>query len=223
MHWLMGIVAGLGVTCLLIVVIVVGSFATILGGGQGGSAPAPERPSIARSFVATAPGPQAPPSPDIAVGNRVIELARGWLGVPYLFGGCSPTGVDCSCLVQNVYGAAGIRLPRVAVDQFNATVPVSDPQPGDLVFFANTYEPGISHVGIYIGDGMQINAPTTGQLVSVAPVFTGYWGNHYVGARRVRVWIATACSVTGGASNRGARLHQRDQAEPAALPPKLGS
>ena len=186
MHWLMGIVAGLGVTCLLIVVIVVGSFATILGGGQGGSAPAPERPSIARSFVATAPGPQAPPSPDIGVGNRVIELARGWLGVPYLFGGCSPTGVDCSCLVQNVYGAAGMRLPRVAVDQFNATVPVSDPQPGDLVFFANTYEPGISHVGIYIGNGTQINAPTTGQVVSVAPVLTGYWGSHYAGARRVR-------------------------------------
>jgi cell wall-associated NlpC family hydrolase len=185
MRWLMGIVAGLGVTCMLIVLIVVGRFATILGGGQAGSAPAPERPSIARPFVATAPGPQGPLLPDIAVGNRIIDLARGWLGVPYLFGGCSPTGIDCSCLVQNVYSAVGIHLPRVAVDQFNATVPVSDPQPGDLVFFANTYEPGISHVSIYIGDGTQIDAPTTGQVVSVAPVFTGYWGNHYAGARRV--------------------------------------
>jgi cell wall-associated NlpC family hydrolase len=68
--------------------------------------------------------------------------------VRYLFGGCSPTGVDCSCLVLNVYAVVGIHLPRVAVDQFNATVPVGDPQPGDLVFFANTYEPGISHLGI---------------------------------------------------------------------------
>ena len=187
MHWLMGIVAGLGGTCLLIVLIVVGTFATILGGGQRGSAPVPER-SIARPFVATAPGPQQEPlsSRDIAVGNRIIELTRGWLAVPYVFGGCSPTGVDCSCLVQNVYAAVGIHLPRVAVDQFNATVPVSDPQPGDLVFFANTYEPGISHVGVYIGDGLQINAPTTGQVVSVAPVFTGYWGSHFAGARRVR-------------------------------------
>jgi cell wall-associated NlpC family hydrolase len=92
--------------------------------------------------------------------------------------------VDCSCLVQNVYAAAGIHLPRVAVDQFNATLPSGDPRPGDLVFFANTYEPGISHVGIYIGDGLQINAPTTGQAVSVAPVFSGYWGAHYAGARR---------------------------------------
>jgi cell wall-associated NlpC family hydrolase len=185
MRWLMGIVAGLAVTCLLTVLIVVGTFATILSGGQAGSAPAPELPSIARPIVATAPGPQGPLSPELAVGNRIIELGRGWLGVPYLFGGCSPTGIDCSCLVQNVYAAIGIHLPRVAVDQFNATVPVSDPQPGDLVFFANTYEPGISHVGIYIGDGLQINAPTTGQVVSVAPVFTGYWGNHYAGARRV--------------------------------------
>jgi cell wall-associated NlpC family hydrolase len=186
-RWVIGLTATLLVISLLIVLIVVGTFATIFGGGQGSSAPATESPAVVRTLVATAPGPQAELSPDSARGNRIIELARGWLGVPYQFGGCSPNGVDCSCLVQSVYGAAGIRLPRVAVDQFNATVPVSDPQPGDLVFFANTYEPGISHVGIYIGEGMQINAPTTGQVVSVAPVFTGYWGNHYAGARRVRV------------------------------------
>ena len=127
-----------------------------------------------------------PPARETDLGDRIVQLAQAWLGIPYLFGGCSRTGVDCSCLVQNVYAAVGVRLPRVAVDQFNATVPVGDPQPGDLVFFANTYEPGISHVGIYIGNGMQINAPTTGQLVSVAPVFSGYWGNHFAGARRVR-------------------------------------
>jgi cell wall-associated NlpC family hydrolase len=186
-RWVMGLVAGLVVMCLLVVLIVVGTFATVLGGRPAGSSPAAESPSAVRTFVATAPGPQGGLSPDTALGQRIIELAHAWLGVPYVFGGCSSTGVDCSCLVQNVYGAAGIRLPRVAVDQFNATVAVSDPQPGDLVFFANTYEPGISHVGIYIGEGMQINAPTTGQVVSVAPVFTGYWGNHYAGARRVRV------------------------------------
>ena len=82
---------------------------------------------------------------------------------------------------------AGIHLPRVAVDQFNASLPVSDPKPDDLVFIANTYEPGISHVGIYIGNALQMNAPTTEQVVSVAPVFTGYWANHYAGTRRVRV------------------------------------
>src|SRR5207245_5020041 len=164
-----------------------GTFATILGSGPAGSAPAAQSPSVVRTLVATVPAFQGGLSPDSALANRIMEFARAWLGVPYVFGGCSSAGVDCSCLVQNVYAAAGIHLPRVAVDQFNATVPVSDPQPGDLVFFANTYEPGISHVGIYIGNGMQINAPTTGQVVSVAPVFTGYWGNHYAGARRPRV------------------------------------
>jgi cell wall-associated NlpC family hydrolase len=181
MSWVVGMVAGLAVTCLLIVLIVVGMFATVLGGTQAGSAPAAESPSVVRTLAATAPGPQGGLSADSSFGESIIELARAWLGVPYVFGGCSLTGVDCSCLVQKVYAAAGILLPRVAVDQFNATVPVSDPRPGDLVFFANTYEPGISHVGIYIGDGLQINAPTTGQVVSVAPVFTGYWGNHYAG------------------------------------------
>jgi cell wall-associated NlpC family hydrolase len=183
MRWLMGLVAGLVVICLMIVLVVVGSFATALSGRQAASAPAAESPSVVRTLAVTALGPDRGP---ISLGNHIIELAQAWLGVPYLFGGCSPTGVDCSCLVQNVYSAAGILLPRVAVDQFNATVPVGDPQPGDLVFFANTYEPGISHVGIYIGNGLQINAPTTGQVVSVAPVFTGYWGSHYAGARRVR-------------------------------------
>jgi cell wall-associated NlpC family hydrolase len=185
-RWVIGVIAALVVISLLIVLIVVGTFATILGGGHAGSAPAAESPAVVRTLVATVPGPQGALSPDVALGNRIIELARAWLGVPYVFGGCSSAGVDCSCLVQNVYAVAGIHLPRVAIDQFNATVPVSDPQPGDLVFFANTYEPGISHVGIYIGNGMQIDAPTTGQVVSVAPVFTGYWGNHYAGARRVR-------------------------------------
>jgi cell wall-associated NlpC family hydrolase len=118
----------------------------------------------------------------------VLEAARSWLGVPYLFGGCSHHGVDCSCLVQLVYRAVGINLPRVAADQFAATTRLTRDQlvAGDLVFFANTYMPGISHVGIYLGGGLQINAPTEGQVVSVQPVFDGYWGQHYAGAGRAR-------------------------------------
>jgi cell wall-associated NlpC family hydrolase len=123
-----------------------------------------------------------------APGRDVLAEAHTWLGVPYLYGGCSRQGVDCSCLVQLVYRAVGMNLPRVASDQFNATSRISSEQaqPGDLVFFANTYMPGISHVGIYIGNGQQINAPTTGQVVSVQPVFSGYWGAHLAGFGRVR-------------------------------------
>jgi cell wall-associated NlpC family hydrolase len=95
--------------------------------------------------------------------------------------------VDCSCLVELVYQHLGINLPRTAADQYAATSRLTRDQlqPGDLVFFANTYMPGISHVGIYIGNDQQINAPTEGQPVSVQPVFEGYWGAHYAGAGRV--------------------------------------
>ncbi len=113
------------------------------------------------------------PVPD---GRDVVAAVEAWLGVPYRFGGCSSRGIDCSCLVQLVYQSVGVSLPRVAADQFKATARVAreDLVPGDLVFFANTYIRGISHVGIYIGDGRQISAPTEGQNVSIQPVFTGY-------------------------------------------------
>jgi cell wall-associated NlpC family hydrolase len=124
----------------------------------------------------------------LTVGFDLVQAAERWLGVPYVFGGCSPNGVDCSCLVQLVFAGLGINLPRTAAEQFAATTRVSrdDLQPGDLVFFANTYMPGISHVGIYIGGGQQINAPTEGQRVSVQPVFEGYWGAHFAGGGKVR-------------------------------------
>ena len=119
--------------------------------------------------------------------QSVTQVAQQWLGVPYVFGGCSTRGVDCSCLVELVYQRLGINLPRTAAEQFAATGRLNREQlqPGDLVFFANTYMPGISHVGIYIGNGQQINAPTEGQVVSIQPVFDGYWGAHYAGGGRV--------------------------------------
>lgn len=185
-RWAIGLVAGLMVLCLVVVVIVAGTLATIVTGGRASVGPGAVNTAAVQT-VLRAPELDGSAGSATDLGDRIVQLAQAWLGIPYVFGGCSRSGVDCSCLVQNVYAAVGIHLPRVAVDQFNATTSISDPRPGDLVFFANTYEPGISHVGIYIGNGMQINAPTTGQVVSVAPVFTGYWGNHYAGARRVRV------------------------------------
>ncbi len=181
--WVIRLLIALVVLGLIVALIVVQTVAGILTGGMPGAATSPSTSVIVAPPIAV-PAPVAGLPPGIQL--DIVQLAQSWLGVPYVFGGCTRAGVDCSCLVENVYAAAGIHLPRVAVDQFNATVPISDPQPGDLVFFANTYEPGISHVGIYIGNGQQINAPTTGEVVSVAPVFTGYWGAHYAGARRAR-------------------------------------
>jgi cell wall-associated NlpC family hydrolase len=123
----------------------------------------------------------------LSVPIDVVQAAERWLGVPYVFGGCSATGVDCSCLVQLVFRSLGSNLPRTAAEQFAATSRVAREalQPGDLVFFANTYMPGISHVGIYIGGRQQINAPMERQRVSVQPVFDGYWGAHFVAGGRV--------------------------------------
>jgi cell wall-associated NlpC family hydrolase len=183
--WVINAALVLLVTSVVVVLIIVQSVAMLLSGGRADANPTTgSSPSAGTPVVLPAPTAGVPLGADL--NSRIVQLAQTWLGVPYLFGGCSRGGVDCSCLVQNVYAAVGVHLPRVAVDQFNATSAVADPQPGDLVFFANTYEPGISHVGIYIGNGLQINAPTTGEVVSIASVFTGYWGSHYAGAHRVR-------------------------------------
>lgn len=118
----------------------------------------------------------------------VLDIARSWLGTPYLFGGINRAGIDCSALVQQVFAAVGVRLPRTAQAQWDAVPHIARDQlrPGDLVFFEHTYTSPerITHVGIYLGDGQQINAPTEGQVVSVQPVFDGFWGQHFAGAGR---------------------------------------
>jgi len=132
-------------------------------------------------------GPPLPPP----TGPAPVDVARAYLGVPYVFGGSDPaTGLDCSGLVQLVYRQLGIALPRTAQLQYAATtrVPRDQLQPGDLVFFARTYadpHDWITHVGIYIGDGLQINAPTEGQVVSIQPVFSGFWGAHFDSGGRI--------------------------------------
>jgi cell wall-associated NlpC family hydrolase len=124
--------------------------------------------------------------------TSAAELARSYLGIPYVFGGTNPAvGLDCSGLVQLVFRRLGIPLPRTAQQQYAATERLTREQlqPGDLVFFARTYaDPSdwITHVGIYVGGGVQINAPTEGQVVSIQPVFTGYWGAHFESGGRPR-------------------------------------
>jgi cell wall-associated NlpC family hydrolase len=130
--------------------------------------------------------------PPAGLGTAPVDVARRYLGVKYVFGGSDPAvGLDCSGLVQLVFRQLGTALPRTAQQQFDATARVArgELEPGDLVFFARTYadpRDWITHVGIYVGGGMQINAPTEGQVVSIQPVFSGFWGAHYAGAGRVR-------------------------------------
>lgn len=116
--------------------------------------------------------------------QRLMGIANQYIGVPYVFGGNDPSGFDCSGFTRYVYSAIGIDLPRMADEQYNVGYDVSRSylQPGDLVFFT-TYMPGISHVGIYIGNDQFINASSDG--VSVDSLDSHYWSSRYVGAKRV--------------------------------------
>ena len=111
---------------------------------------------------------------DARTGLHVVLLARRYLGVPYVFGGASPSGFDASGLTMYVYAQLGVALDHGATGQQKASRPValSSLRAGDLVFFGSTsYSP---HVGIYIGKGMMIDAPHTGAVVSRTPI-AGAW------------------------------------------------
>lgn len=116
--------------------------------------------------------------------DAVLARAATKLGLPYVFGATGPNSYDCSGFTQWVYGQFGISLPRTAAEQANAlqSVEEKDARPGDLVFFQGTYKPGVSHVGIYMGDGEFINAG--GDHVQYAKL-EGYYRDHFYGFGRV--------------------------------------
>ncbi|GIM48124.1 hydrolase [Collibacillus ludicampi] len=114
---------------------------------------------------------------------NVVEIAKKYLGTPYQYAGMSPSGFDCSGFVKYVYAQRGVDLPRTSQEMYNTGTTVSDLKPGDLVFFS-TYEPGPSHVGIYIGDNQFISA-TSSSGVKIDSFSNQYWGPRYIGAKRV--------------------------------------
>jgi peptidoglycan DL-endopeptidase CwlO len=119
----------------------------------------------------------APPN----VHGGVVGIAMQYLGVPYVWGGSSPRGFDCSGLVSYVFAQIGVSMPHSSYAQFGMGTPVSisQLQPGDLVFFT-----GASHVGIYIGGGQFIHAPHTGDVVKISSL-SGYYSSNFAGGRRI--------------------------------------
>lgn len=116
--------------------------------------------------------------------SSIIERALSLRGVPYLWGGTTPKGFDCSGFVQYVFSASGIKLPRTSFEQYKVGTPVARDQlqVGDVVFFS-TYARGASDVRIYIGGGRTIGASSDG--VAIHSLSESYWSKHYLGARRV--------------------------------------
>jgi peptidoglycan DL-endopeptidase CwlO len=124
----------------------------------------------------------AAPPPDGTRASQVISIAMQYLGVPYVWGGMSPSGFDCSGLISYVFGQIGVSLPHHAAAQYGygAAVSRDQLQPGDLVFFN-----GLGHAGIYVGGGSFIHAPHTGDVVKVSSLYEGWYDSTWVGGRRV--------------------------------------
>jgi peptidoglycan DL-endopeptidase CwlO len=140
----------------------------------------------------TAPGGQAMSAAEITAALRAAVSRRG---LPYVWGGAGPSSFDCSGLVQWSFAQAGVAMPRVAADQARTgpAVPVSQLQPGDLLFYyTDPTAPGyISHVAIYLGHGLMIQAPQPGQSVEVVPAS---FGAQFAGAVRVDPHLAAGAA-----------------------------
>ncbi len=153
--------------------VVVASLLSACAGGPPSRAPEPgDRATVS-----------APAGEPAVIGTRAADAARALLGVPYRYGGQDPSGFDCSGLVWYVYRQLGVSLPRRALDQRRVVAPVGrdELRPGDLVFFSSPAD----HVGIYLGAGDFVHAPSSGKDVRVASLNTPYFTLAYAGAGRV--------------------------------------
>jgi cell wall-associated NlpC family hydrolase len=125
-------------------------------------------PRAGRATAAGSRSDLAPVAAPNARAARAVDFAYDSLGLPYVWGATGPSAYDCSGFTQAAWRAAGVSLPRTTYTQINAGTRIARSQlePGDLVFFYS----GISHVGLYVGNGMMIHAPRTGDVVKLAPV-----------------------------------------------------
>jgi peptidoglycan endopeptidase LytE len=130
-----------------------------------------------------APAPAAPQTPSITA--KLVETAKKYVGTPYVWGGTTPSGFDCSGFIRYVFGQQGVELPRTSREMFDHSgkpVSASDLRPGDLVFFSIGKK--TTHVGIYLGNDSFISA-TSSRGIHIDSLASSYWGSKYIGAKRV--------------------------------------
>jgi cell wall-associated NlpC family hydrolase/SH3-like domain-containing protein len=131
---------------------------------------------------------QNPPASNSSKQSAIVNLAYAQLGKPYVWGAEGPNSFDCSGLMTYIFKNAGsINLPRTSSQQsnFGTTVSKSDLQPGDLIFSSTDGSGGVSHVGVYVGNGEMIHAPKPGDVVKKSNINTSYWNGTYLWAKRV--------------------------------------
>ena len=129
--------------------------------------------------VATGSGGSSP-------GDQVAGVALQYVGTPYSWGGASPAGFDCTGFVLWVFSQFGEKLPHNEAGQLDSGPSIAPDalKPGDILVFANTYRYGLSHTGIYVGEGQFVHAADEPHGVMVSNLWDSYWGPRLVGASR---------------------------------------
>jgi cell wall-associated NlpC family hydrolase len=150
--------------------------------GVSTSTPSTSTASASTSAAQETSTPAPAPTTSTASGSTV-NVARSLVGSPYQWAGNTPSGFDCSGFIAYVFNHSGHSISRTSVANYwNMATKISSPQPGDLVFFQNTYTSGPSHMGIYIGNGQMIHAGSHG--VAVADLDVSYYQDHFLGYGR---------------------------------------
>ena len=148
----------------------------------------------------------APPNATAKTRHTVLIKGKKYIGTPYLWGGTTPKGFDCSGLIHYLYQQEGVNIPRNSREQFSRLQATSEPQPGDLVFFRK--KGVINHVGLYLGGGHMLHAPQTGMTVRVENIKRGKWPGRYAGARKV---VKDKPVITLAASSKGKKAAASDR------------
>lgn len=157
-------------------------------GNSTGITPGAAAPNGTASSGSAVPSTSTATTTAVTVsGAQILAEAQKYLGTRYLSGGASPRGFDCSGLVYYVLKQVGCSPYRTPASQYKmgTYVDKANLKAGDIVFFSGTGASGISHVGIYASNGQFIHAPNSSSTVSYSSLTSGYWANHYYGARRV--------------------------------------